>query len=714
MAKNPVFRDLRPVGQTPKHAFDKSRRDIYSCKPAMLNVCFVEDTIPDSEYDVQAVDIIRTDAIQSTPFARMTNNVEYHFVPYSQIWRDFERMFYERGDQQRNVNNILNSQSITKVPCFSYAQVGVALIDRYMHLRTILWAYNHLNSLLESTSDGSDVVDVVAYDVNGDPVHWDVDKTIVINLRRALFEFRYGVYSGVNNAFSNDYRDVHGRLCVDDMIRLFDMLGYGNLLPICHQLYNKLVENFNFSAHDSDFSGENSMINALLPVGGTVPPSLNLFVDYMYGMLQQPIFYTKKWYEHFADRFKETPNVLRIAAYLKIWSDFYRNSQYDVDTNYAYFFNFDWVNDSTPVQYMTDKVLECLKPRYRQWKKDVFTGSYPTAQFGSVAVANLENPSTITNIPADGFSPSGLSSQYAFVDSDGLFAEYGPDGDFSSYNWNIDSSISALSIRQALAMQRYKERILRAGNRVNALQRAVFGDKSRYVEDEYTQFINAFNQTIDFNAVATTAEGNERNVGELASNGVSTYGGSAFRFHSHDFGVIIGIQYILPEAEYEAYGLDMMVTKSVSSDYFKPDFQNLGLAPVFNFNLDYLQRFYGVVGQPSNTVLGYLARYWEYKLSVDKVHGEFFNVPPAFTVPGTLAASLKLENVLGVFANYVTPRKDNVVYNVLNKFYVSPDCVDSIFYVASDELQMSDQFKVNMNHEVKCILPMSVVGLPTL
>lgn len=710
MAKNPVFRDLRPVGQTPKHAFDKSRRDIYSCKPAMLNVCFVEDVIPDSEYDVQAVDIIRTDAIQSTPFARMTNNVEYHFVPYSQIWRDFERMFYERGDQQRNVVNSSSSVRTTKVPCFSYAFVAHSLIEQYCNLRLVLWARSYLQSLLDSHSDSSQIDVVVnVYDIYGNPHELIVSRDAVVDMLQQANQLRLGIIEIDTINFL--YRDIHGRYCVDDMLRLFDMLGYGNLLPLAKQCFTKLFDYHAFSYDSQSIAGENAFIGELLYQN---TGNLKLFFDRVVNWISgSSIFAGQTLYNWIYARFIEKVSVFRLAAYLKIWSDFYRNSQYDVDENYAYYFNFDWVNDSSDIGVISTKVIECLKPRYRQWKKDVFTGSYPTAQFGSVAVASLENPSIIINSAQtlDGFE---AYTSNAYVERDGLRVDYDIDGSSAVSNtWNIDSSISALSIRQAMAMQRYKERILRAGNRVNALQRAVFGDSSRYIEDEYTKFINAFNQTIDFNAVATTAEGNERNVGELASNGVSTYGGNAFRYHSHDFGVIIGIQYILPEAEYEAYGLDMMVTKSISSDFFKPDFQNLGLAPVFNFNLDYLSRFYQVVGQPVNTVLGYLARYWEYKLSYDKVHGEFFNQPP-FVTAFDSASALKLEPVLGAFANYVTPRKDNAVYNILNRFYVSPDSVDSIFYTASDELQSSDQFKINMNHEVRCVLPMSVVGLPTL
>ena len=71
-----LFSSLKPNARPNHNAFDKSRRDVFSLKCGMLVPCFVEDTIPEEILEVQNVNIIRTDTIQSAPFARISSNVD--------------------------------------------------------------------------------------------------------------------------------------------------------------------------------------------------------------------------------------------------------------------------------------------------------------------------------------------------------------------------------------------------------------------------------------------------------------------------------------------------------------------------------------------------------------------------------------------------------------------------------------------------------------
>lgn len=729
-----IFKSLQPKADLPHHPFDLSRRDIYSSKVGILTPCFVQDTIPDATYDVQQINIIRTDSIQSAPFARLSSNIDYHFVPYSQLWHGFEQFYYERGDSQRNYDHtpqVKNNPSW--VPQFKLANVVNELFAQYRGMRLAELLLAKVEEVLSEQE--SDIL-------------W------LRNIRTALQRILY-YNSTANNISSSNLafyqaKDVHSRWCVEDCLKTLDMLGYGNFLPqfkyMCSvlfdpdalevpraiRLYNS-VHNITAGAEYStfswsrgklgDFLGE--LLNRFRPYVESMPDSIN---DWSFDALNNtenfkslfltlcsvhPVTLSTLYDEDpFNTENAQFVNAFRLAAYFKIWSDYYRNSQYDVDLDYSYFYNFDWTSSDNHVIPTLD-VIYMLQPLYRQWKKDLFTGGYPTAQFGSVAVASLDNPSEI-------FSSASASrdGDPAVIDTNRLV--YLDEGGEVNSNWNINSSVSALSIRQAMAMQRYKERILRAGTRIKSLQTALFGDTSKYVLDTYAEFLNGVGSGVDFNNIATTAEGNDRNVGELASNGVSTYGGKAFRFHSHDFGVLIGVHYIIPEAEYEAYGLDVQVTKSEPFDYFKADFQNLGLSPVFSYEFNNIHHMLQRVGVLQYGVYGYLARYHEYKTSYDKVHGEFYS-----SVPSTLGlqipsnASLTLQYTaksyeVGAFANFVTPRKiqRGLTSLTLSSLYVNPNAVDSIFYINGDLHQASDQFKVNMNHKVTAVLPMSVIGLP--
>lgn len=339
----------------------------------------------------------------------------------------------------------------------------------------------------------------------------------------------------------------------------------------------------------------------------------------------------------------------------------------------------------------------------------------------STSSASLEvSIDNVTSEQANVYMPNGNEDNLLF---------HGVRADFSngqsSYDFASDISVDALSIRQTMALQRFKERLLRAGTRTKDLQRALFGDVSRYVLDDYVDFLGATSSNLDFNTVAATAESNGVNVGDLSSNGVSTVSNNGFSYHSSDYGILIGVCYFIPENEYEAYGIDRFNVMLDSDDYYKPDFANLGLSPVFNFDYNLYFGSHPVVSAPSDgavdltkvdSVLGYLARYWQYKTSIDKVHGEFYNSLPwrsGLSVELSQNVGFEKKFSQGAFASFVAPRPATLFTDMgLSVFYVNPSDIDSIFYVAANEMQESDHFKINMYNNCRAVLPMSVIGLP--
>lgn len=678
-----VFNSVKPKANPSHNAFDLSHRDVFSAKPGMLIPMFLQHTYPESTFHIKHLSLMRTSAIQSPAFARMNENFEYFFVPYSQLWKDFERFYYERGDIQRNNLNVVNPSLSSYVPMFDLSDV----------LRRLAGAY-YCDRVFDA---------VLTYWGSMPSEH--VVKVTPFELQRRIDIMKHTKYTQY-------FEDIFGRHCVEDMLRNLDMLGYGNYLP----KFKEMIDGNLFAMYED--TNDNYTSRWLYDSPSSLPFLRAMWAedfDYTQAQLQyanvlqdwdQGIFNEATGFEVYLSGIDNIfPNVLSLAAYLKIWSDYYRNSTYDVD-NYSYWYNFDYVvNNSTNV-VPTDKILELLKPRYRQWKKDRVTGSYPTAQFGSVAVANLNNPTVIMPSENIVLGPNNTSPRFSYDIGHPLSYQLDGNDSYSpsSNSWNIDSSISAIAIRESLALQRYKERILRAGNRLTSLQTALFGDKSRFIENNYCDLISAQHSAVDINQVAATAESGDTNVGELSANGVGVHGGKEFSYHSHDFGIIIGMYYVLPESEYDAFSVDPFNQKSEPYDYFKPDFENLGFSPIYSYDVNY----------PTNAneqkVFGYLPRYWEYKTAVDKVHGEFYS-----SFGTSLPNERNLAYIKGSFADFVTPRNAYDLSNriTLANLYVNPNCIDNIFYVSPDERQSSDPFKVNSYHEVKAILPMSVLGLPT-
>lgn len=125
-------------------------------------------------------------------------------------------------------------------------------------------------------------------------------------------------------------------------------------------------------------------------------------------------------------------------------------------------------------------------------------------------------------------------------------------------------------------------------------------------------------------ATSTGQAGASSNVlGDLAGKGISA--GKTNRPITQSFqeaGIVIGMHYFIPDAEYDSSFIEDFNSKLDRSDYFMPEYDSLGMMPLMSKNLPF--DCSTITGLPDlNTVLGYQARYLEYKTRVNKVHGLF-------------------------------------------------------------------------------------------
>lgn len=649
-----IFSALKPEAHLNHNIFDPSGRDVFSMKSAMIVPFSVIPTVPDATYRIQSLNLIEINGMPKSNFGRMSQYQEWFFVPYSQIWKHFETFYYQKLDNVRNPSNVLNPSLPTATPTFDYYSVLRELFAAYFYQRVYLDLLAFVgDGNKQSTPEGTE--------------SWKV-----------FLDRKFWHYNGENGKFV----DVHGRWCVEDILRNLDMLGYGNLLPHFQMAFKSTVTQSTVPIRiNDDFETiYNNFLSAI--EADQDEASFDTDVDSMFSNYGTTAFdsfveYNQRQYH---------PNAWPIMAYLKIWSDYFRSSQYD-NTNYSYYYNLDWLtNPDINNEIDNDRIIKALIPRYHLYKRDLFTGLYPNSQFGDTAVANVE----------DGFYsiiskdiPSSLSTLQVYDSSaivPGAIGSSANGYSNSLYKLSPTPTISALAIRQAEAMQKYKEKILRAGNRLRDMQTALFGDRSRYLQDEYVERIGALDSPIQIDPVVATSDSAASNLGDKGAKAHSVGNGFVSEYKSHDFGLIMGVMYILPEAEYENFGLDPINTFVESDDYFKADFQNLGLAPVTSIH-------FNIFDNHADSVLGYTSRYWQYKTRVSRVHGEFTEG--------------------GAFTDYVTPRSaSDLVSSRLPALYASPNDIDRIFYTSEDSFQTSDHFKVNANVQVKAVLPMSITGLP--
>lgn len=270
-----------------------------------------------------------------------------------------------------------------------------------------------------------------------------------------------------------------------------------------------------------------------------------------------------------------------VFTYNKAFWQFYRNEWYDIDYDYIYL-DSDTVSVVDSIPYVNlfnmDDISTALVPQvdtmnavgYRllcmfatkphQYKKDLFTGVLPSTQYGSVSVAFTDQDfhKLVGNIHAT--STETLDSGQVFTAGSGILYNIGSSPTPTSvvaekYKFDPSVAISVLELRKADAMQRFNERMLRAGNKTADIFKAHGWDAPKSEKAFDVLFLGSYDSSLDLNVIASTSSSENVDLGQLAANGVSVVNGSTIRFKSHDFGSLLVVAYVTKEAEYDSYGV---------------------------------------------------------------------------------------------------------------------------------------------------------------
>lgn len=380
-------------------------------------------------------------------------------------------------------------------------------------------------------------------------------------------------------------------------------------------------------------------------------------------------------------------SVFRLAAYQKIYSDYYRNPDYE-SVNVSSF-NFDTSSVPSSGNLVVDLSVDNLWLRYRDWKKDYFNVVKPSFQ-GSDFMSSEFQPLSFayvnksSNFVPDTFKNSG-NFQGALV------------GDGSSFG------ISVANIRSAYALDKLYRLMVSAKDGSYSEQMKVRFGIDAPDDDWKSQFIGAIDAPITISEVETTADtydGNEIGsaAGTLYGKGSSLSNGN-IDFTAKEHGVIMGIFSILPECDYSSNMIDPFNVKLQRSDFFQPEFADLGKQPTplyqFMFNKD----------TDMTKVLGYNLRYAEYKTSVDSVHGVF---------NGSSSVDKSNQSYNAWVAPRNTPLAQYSNGATVSFFKALPSVLNSVMVQQYDGTEASDQFLVNANFNVQAIRPMSIYGEPSL
>ena len=391
-------------------------------------------------------------------------------------------------------------------------------------------------------------------------------------------------------------------------------------------------------------------------------------------------------------KFNFNVNPFRFFAYQKIYSDFYRNAQYEsINLNAWNIDNINPASGTTPL--VSPLVAPMLYLRYRDWKKDYFNAVSPSFQgneFMQAQFSPIVFPSAGQDVNANPTSWGNKNDNYQ-----GGLSINQPSGGSSA-------GITVANLRSAYALDKLYRLMSSAKDGSYSEQMKVrFGVESPD-DDWKSQFIGAIDAPVTIGDVTTTSDTYDETSesgaipGTLYGNGWSQSKGN-IDFTSKEHGIIMGIFSILPECDYQSDQLDAFNTKLKREDFFVPEFADLGKQPTpiyqFKFTKD----------TDMTKVLGWNLRYSEYKTSLDMVHG-VFNSDDKFQNQSYNAWVAPRNQSLNQYSNGAT----------VSFFKALPSVLNQIMVQQYDGTEQTDQFLVNAGFNVQAIRPMSIYGESSL
>lgn len=448
-----------------------------------------------------------------------------------------------------------------------------------------------------------------------------------------------------NAADQSNTRDDAGLPYVYGACKLLDLLGYGSMI-------------------DKSIAGKAAITKTYLGFDNV-------------GDADNPLVYSVS----------QAVNMLPLLAYQKIYFDFFSNSQWEKHLAYAYNVDY-WQGTSYVTLY-----VDMLKMRYANYPKDYFMGILPSSQYGSVAAL----PSL--RIPSDGparviATSSTASSASASVNASSTNVTV-PSAISSSRYVQINSDLSALSIRSAEYLQRWKEVVQFSSKDYSDQMAAQFGIKAPEYMGNHAHYIGGWSSVININEVVNTNLDTDTSQASIAGKGISSQSGHTITYDcGAEHQVIMCVYHSVPMLDWNLTGQNPQLTVTAITDFPQPAFDQLGMQSVPALNLQ------NNPGRNVSGALGYNLRYWQWKSSIDTVHAAFRSG--------------------AAYQSWVAPLDGwQVLTSTGNWSYqsmkVRPQQLNSIFVPQIDSTNCSvafDQLLCNVNFQVYAVQNLDRNGLP--
>lgn len=739
-----LYANLKAYADLQRNAFPLDNKQTYSQKLGEITPVKCFRTIPGDYFDVSFGDKSLSFPMNTAAFLDARKEIVAYHVPFNHLNSLFNQLQATRPDPKTsalvNLNDVVGGEKVIDLHQLYFAVMAQHLAYCFFkHIAPIY--FNMPMDSYELYSDGYNIV--LEIDFGGS------DTTVTVNAFPQGIDLENGV--GAVQIFdhyvdSQAFFDILGRWRVYNWCRKLDMLGYGNLYP----LLKKVEQAFEYihSKHkdfgpDSDGTVD---VENLDPLSSKELGELGYAIQYAYLRLCQMAF-ANVTYSITQHVFTVDPSLPRrlsvypILAYNKVFYDFFRNSYYDLDYdvkdyNIDFLYNAENQASAIDIRVFSPRFLDI---EYHQYKKDLITGSLPSAQFGAVSglTLNLDLSGLSTgdgswsvgsgapqgSLPLTLYKRSnGSVSNYVTVDGSNYSSEH-----THSVIGSEDSQVGfdVLQLKRAEMLQEYRQVLLRNGNKTSDIFKGIYGHAPASEDDNSPRFLDAFGSQIFVDTIVSTADtatedSVKGSLGDLGARSVINTGGK-FQFKTSDFGCLLFLSYIVPENEYSSTMLDEHLLASDPESHFLPFFQNLGFQPIHQHNIN----MYAMASN-SDTIRGYAPSYSKYKQELSLAHGNFAAVSKN-NLFGTryyqdfetynfddLHSAGFFDDFVGSFNHWVA--LNDVVQNLqattLAQFYISPSMWDNVFVTKAGEDFESDHFVSRMEFNIKSVRVLSKLGLP--
>lgn len=404
-------------------------------------------------------------------------------------------------------------------------------------------------------------------------------------------------------------------------------------------------------------------------------------------------------------------NILPLAAYQKIYCDWFRFEQWEKACPYTY--NFDYYNGgnvfasvlSDPEDFWSNDNI--LSLRYANYNKDLFMGVMPSAQFGSVATVSLNSNTLYTKLSQQQGSLLGT------VASDGTTVTLknntaltpGITPSVIALVRDSDLKFNVLSFRIAEATQKWKEVTQCAKQGYKEQLEAHFNVKLSEALSDHCRYIGGTSSGITISEVLNTNL--ESGDADIKGKGVGgSFGSETFETNEH--GILMCIYHAVPVLDYLRSGQDLQLLHTLATDLPIPEFDHIGMEALPVESLFNENTIAGNSIVSSIPVLGYVPRYVAYKTSVDWVSGAFETTLDTWVAPLTIEQQTSKLGYQALSSGEL-PLSYAMTYGF---FKVTPRVLDSIFVTSCDDTWDTDQFLVNVAFNVKPVQNLDYNGMP--